>query len=112
MFEAALAGVPGRDRRNGDPVDWERVDMMKNPLDELLDFVRLGRYDAVEVGSLLRSVEHIYAGGTGTAARLDHDLPGMGGHEVRDFVCVVTGAKFGTRIPAARANTFIRILSR
>jgi hypothetical protein len=62
MFEASLAGVPGRDRRNRDPVDSERVDMMENTFDELLDFVRLGRYDAGEVGSLVRGIENIYAG--------------------------------------------------
>jgi hypothetical protein len=62
--------------------------MMKNTFDELLDFVQLGRYDVGEVGGLLRRIENIYAGGTGTTAWLDHNPSGMGGHEVRDLADV------------------------
>ena len=51
--------------------------MVHRAVDEFLDFVRLGRDDAGEVGSLRRNVEHIYAGGAGTTARLDHDLTRM-----------------------------------
>ena len=63
MFEATLAGIPGCDRGNRNPVYPDRVDMMKNTGDELLDLVWLGRYDTGEVGRLRRRVEHIYPSG-------------------------------------------------
>ena len=42
MFEAALAGVVRRDRRDRSAEDSEGVDMVKYAVDELLHLVWLG----------------------------------------------------------------------